>query len=270
MMRLGVSNIAWPMGLRAEALAVLTEASIPAIEVAPSMVWPDWRITAAPAYREELAAQGFAVSSLQAILFAQPGALLFGDAAAQRELLNHLEACALLAQDLGASPLVFGAPKNRLRGQLSPLDAHTIAVNLLTEIAPAFAQRKACLCLEANPTQYGCDFMTMAAQAAEVVRAVNHPGIGLHLDTACMWLAGEDSGELIERHADILRHVHVSEPYLGAFDAPVANHAATASALRKIGYSGSVVLEMRATENPIEDLWRAVQFLQATYGEVHD
>ncbi len=266
MMRLAVSNIAWPAGMHTQALRILAEASIPAIEVAPTMVWPDWRVSHASAYRQELADQGFTVSSLQAILFAKPNALLFGDAVAQREMLDHLDSCASLARDLGASPLVFGAPKNRLRGELSTEAAHDIATKLLREIAPAFARRGTCLCLEANPPQYGCDFLTLAADAARLIRAIDHPGIGLHLDTACMHLAGEDSVAIIERHSDILRHVHISEPFLGNFDAPVANHGGTARALRQARYSGWVVLEMRATENPLDDLGRAAGFLAATYG----
>ena len=136
-------------------------------------------------------------------------------------------------------------------------------------MAPAFARHGACLCLEANPADYGCDFMTSAADAARLVRAVAHPGVGLHLDTACMHLAGDDPRSLIETHADILRHVHVSEPFLGPFDSPVVDHAAIAAALRDIGYSGWVVLEMRATADPLAGLERAARFLAATYGSAH-
>ena len=37
----------------------------------------------------------------------------------------------------------------------------------------------------------GADFVTHAAEALELVRAVAHPGLALHLDTACMMLAGD-------------------------------------------------------------------------------
>ena len=265
MIRLAVSNIAWPAEQHSEALALLDELGIRGIEVAPTMVWPDWQVTSdqAGAYRKQSASQGFWVSSLQAILFAKPGALLFGYPA---ELLEHLDFFAALAQDLGAPNLVFGAPKNRLRGNLPPEAAHRIAAGIFRQIAPAFAARGAWLCLEANPPQYGADFLTHAAQAARLVRAVDQPGIGLHLDTACLHLAGEDPAELIAENADILRHFHVSEPFLGTFDAPVVDHAAAAQALRRTGYSGWAVLEMRATATPLDDLRRAVAFLSATYG----
>ena len=45
--------------------------------------------------------------------------------------------------------------------------------------------------MEANPPEYGADFVTRAAEAIELVKAVNHPGFRLHLDTGCMTLAND-------------------------------------------------------------------------------
>lgn len=268
--KLAVSNIAWPRALDDEAFACLTRSGIRSIEVAPTRVWPDWdgaSLEAARSQRDEWLAQGMSVSSLQAVLFSRPGALLFGDEAAHEHLVLHLEYCAQLAAAFSAGPVVFGAPRNRLKGHLPDEEAFLRAARTLRRIAPAFTSHGATLCIEANPPAYGCDFVMKASEAATLVRMVDHPGVRLHLDTACMYLAGDALDESIYTYSDILAHFHVSEPQLGDFSAPVVPHEDAAEALSRIGYQGWITLEMRATTTPIASLFSAAVYLADVYQE---
>src|SRR4029078_117158 len=98
---------------------------------------------------------------------------------------------------LGAHALVFGSPKNRLRRSLEREEANEIAAEFLRELGEhAFAQRMA-LCIEANPPEYGGDFVTTTAEAVELCEMVDHPGIRLNADLGGMTLAGEDPGAAI-------------------------------------------------------------------------
>ena len=175
--------------------------------------------------------------------------------------------CADLARSFGARSLVFGAPKNRELNGLTPQQGFEIAREFFREVAPDYEQRGVCLCLEANPSEYGCQFVTDSAAAAKLVRAVDRPGFGLHLDTACMHLAGEDIPQAIRNGFDVLQHFHVSEPFLGSFADPVVDHAGAAETLRALGYSAWVSLEMRESPSPAEDVSTAVRFLAENYGE---
>lgn len=267
-MNLAVSNIAWSPQLEEEALAVLRLDRIGTIEVAPTRLWPDWNSASPQAgadARRNLAGRGFSVPALQAILFGKPDHCLFGSENQRLSLLRHLRMCADLAQSLGAHSLVFGAPKNRELNGINPEMAFAMAREFFTEVAAYYERREVCLCLEANPPQYGCQFLTTAAEAARMVRAVNRPGLRLHLDTACMHLAGEDLPAMVRAHCDVLRHFHVSEPFLGSFDNPVIDHARVAEALRSAGYRAWVSLEMRETEPPLTNLATAAGFLVRTY-----
>src|SRR5207249_4548742 len=135
---------------------------------------------------------------------------------ADREALyRHLCFCADLAAELGAECMVFGAPKNRNRGTLSEDDAFAAAAELFARAGAYCAQRGTCLGFEPNPSQYGCQFAADSVTAARLVRTVGSAGFRLHLDTACLHLAGEDAVAAIGGNADILCHFHVSEPYLG-------------------------------------------------------
>jgi D-psicose/D-tagatose/L-ribulose 3-epimerase len=268
-MKLTVSNIAWSAPLDAEAADLLQSMNLHAIEVAPTRLWPAWEgatLSAGEAFRQSLRHGQFSIPSLQAILFAKPAAKLFGTEAERASLVEHLRFCADLANALGATSLVFGAPKNRDRGSLSWDAAFQSARDLFVQVGPYYESRNVYLCLEANPPQYGCNFITDSKQAGELVRAVDSPGFRLHLDTACMLLAGEDIPAAIRANYDLVQHFHISEPNLGTFDAPVIDHAAVANCLHSLGYAHWLSLEMREAAEPMRALAEALRYVTATYG----
>ena len=267
-MKLAFSNIAWPIAREEEILGILQHTGISGIEVAPTRLWPDWSGAsplAAATYAGTLAAKGFSIPALQAILFAKPELKLFGSDADREALSNHLQKVADLAAAFGAKSLVFGAPKNRQLGDLSPEAGFAIAREFFKTIAPHYERRGVCLCLEANPPAYACTFVTDSLSAAQLVRAVNSPGFGLHLDTACLFLAGEDTGAAIQNNLDILRHFHVSEPFLDSFAHPKIDHTKVAAILRGARYREWISLEMREPDPPVSGVQEAAEFLVQTY-----
>ena len=269
-MKLSVSNIAWPAECDREAFATISGHGIGALEIAPTRIWPQWEgmtVEAAGLLFDLLRSQSFQVSSMQSILFQKPYQL-FGSETDRSGMFDHLRRCADIAARLEAQHLVFGAPKNRDRGSLSEDDALGVAADFFAKVGSYFASLGVCLGFEANPPQYSCNFASNSAMAAKLVRRVNSPGFRLHLDSACMQLAGDDPVSTIKDNADILCHFHVSEPFLGGFDSPVVPHEIIAGALREVDYCGRVALEMRASDQPLPALDTAVQFLRKTYGDV--
>jgi D-psicose/D-tagatose/L-ribulose 3-epimerase len=267
-MRLAASNIAWPADAEKEAFATLKHYGVDAIEVAPTRVWPEWQgatLTAARDYRHRVETDGLKISSLQAILFQKPELRLFGSDQERESLLLHLRYCADLAAELGATSVVFGAPKNRDRGTLSESDALDQATDFFSRLAPYYAARATQVVFEANPVSYSCNFVTESSTAARLVRAVGADGFALHLDTACMCLGGENAVCAIPAAADILRHFHASEPNLGDFANPSIDHRSAAIALAQSGYQGYVALEMREGNPAIPALKQALAFVAACY-----
>ncbi|MSP03221.1 MAG: sugar phosphate isomerase/epimerase [Acetobacteraceae bacterium] len=272
-MKLAVSNIAWDEAEHPAILAALSEGGVTGIEIAPTKIWPNWNGAtpeAAARLRTELADQGFAVPALQSILFGRPDLHVFGDAASRSGLVTHIARVAALAGALGADTMVFGSPRNRLRGALSEAAAMHAAAAVFRDIGAACAAARTCLCIEANPPQYGGDFLTRWQEAAELVERVDHPGIGLHLDTACTAMAGDDPVAAASACAGLLRHFHVSAPGLGPVGEPPAegspiDHAGIAAALRSGHYAGWVSIEMRRTETPLASVRRAVAFARGCY-----
>jgi sugar phosphate isomerase/epimerase len=269
-MKIAVSNIAWPAELDDSVFAFLAASGVEGIEVAPTRVWPQWEgidPVGVRVFRRSVESHGLRVSSLQSILLQKPELRLFGTDAERQALDEHLRRCADLATDLGAQCMVFGAPRNRDRGSMSEPCAFDIAARFFVRAGAYCAERGVCLVFEANPAEYRCNFATDTVTAAKLVNAVGSEGFRLHLDTACLQLAGENTGQAIIENAGILRHFHASEPYLADFSAPVAAHEEAAAAIKSVNYDRWVALEMRAAKPALPALQDAVRFVRTTYGD---
>lgn len=248
-MELIVSNIAWTNEEESEVADKLVELGVKHVEIAPTKKWEDPTVVSADearAYVDWWAERGITVSAFQSMLFARPDLKIFEDETNRAETLDYMKKFIGLAETMGAKRMVFGSPKNRQRGEMPVEQANEIAQAFFSELGGVAAKSGVVLCLEPNAPQYNCDYVTTAAEGAALVRAVSSPGFGLHLDTACMSLAGDDIPESIKANADILKHYHVSAPMLGEVDDTTdIDHAAAAQALKDVNYQGFVSIEMR-------------------------
>ena len=270
-MKLAISNIAWEPAYDDEVARVMQDLGVTGLEVAPTRRWErpaEASREEAIEYREWWAARGIEIVAMQALLYGRPELLVFGDPAARRATLDHLAGIFRLAGWLGAGALVFGSPRNR-RVDALPADAvMDSAVGFFGEAGRLAAANGVRLCIEPNPAEYECNFVTRAAEGAELVRAVGSPGFALHLDAGGMTLSGEDPETTVAESAPWMCHFHISEPFLAPVgEGPVA-HRAFAAALLAAEYGGWRSIEMRpATDRtPSEQVRGALSFAQAMYG----
>jgi sugar phosphate isomerase/epimerase len=271
-MRLAISNIAWPRGEDEVVAAALVRHGVTAIEVAPTKLWPDLlAITDAEvnSVRRFWADRGIAIIAAQSLLFGRPDLLLFDSGEVRARAFNYLAHVVRICARLGAAALVFGSPKNRRVERTPPEIARDIAIDFFGQLGEVAEAAGTTVVLEANPPQYGADFIVRAAEAIALVRAVNHPGFRLHLDTACMHLAGDEIRQTLDDGFAYLGHFHVSEPNLGfPGSSSRVNHAAFVLELSRRGYDGWMSLEMREpAEFSIDAIASAMRWLTDRYGE---
>jgi D-psicose/D-tagatose/L-ribulose 3-epimerase len=269
-MKLAVSNIAWDAPEQDEVLALLRERGVGAIEVAPTKLWPEWAGAvpgSAADWRRTFASAHFDVPSMQAILFGKPELQVFGPDPVREATLDHIGRVAGLAAALGAKALVFGSPRNRDRGKLTATEAFASAIDFFREAGRMCAAHDVWLCIEPLPEAFGSNFVMHWHEAADLVRAVDAPGFGLHLDTGCIHLAGDDPREAVLGCQGITRHFHVSEPHLADFSAPVIDHNSVADVLREVDYRGWISIEMRRPDDPVRRIGEAVDLVLACYGD---
>jgi len=268
-MRLSVSNIAWDVAEDAAIADLLAGAGVIQVDLAPGKYFADPAAVAeadAERVRRWWADRGFGIAGLQSLLFGTTGLNLFSDDGA---MLARLAGVCRTGRLLGARALTFGSPKNRDRTGLDDEAVRRVAVDFFRRLGDAAAREGVVVCLEANPVRYGCNFMTGTDEAAEMVRAVDHPAIRLQLDVGTIAVNGEDPEAMIAAHADLIGHVHASEPGLAPLGDGGAPHAAAAAALRRERPELTVTVEMLTPdgEPALQAVGRAVRTANAAYGD---
>ena len=266
-MRLAISNLSFPKEVRLEAYALIKQLGAQGVEIAPTRI-ADWERLSPEACAQEaaiLADFGLEASSLQAIFFGKPELQLLG---AEREflpMLEHTKRILEFSAALGCTVAVFGAPKNRLRGNLGAHEAFELAVERFSRVAEVCAGSKFILGIEPVPIDYGGDFLLDSVTAIRLVKTVGSRNIRLHLDTGCALLADEDIGSAIMDGSDILSHFHISEPKLAPFEKPQSDHLGAAKALRSASYINWLAIEMLATADWRNTIDCAIGYSLSTY-----
>ena len=268
--RLAVSSIAWRPDEEDQALSALAGAGIRGLEIAPTTVWPDptgvSRDDASDA-RLRWADRGLDVVAMQALLFRRPDLQLFGDPAARAALGAHLSKMARLAGWLQVPVMIFGSPRNRGTSGRPAEEIAPIAVDFFRSMARVASDNGTVLCVEPNPAEYGTDFVTTLASAHDLVREVDDPGFGLHIDTGAALIEGKAIESEIRSAALAARHVHLSEPHLAEFGASGREHDWIARAIRAGAYAGWRSIEMvAAPEEPsVPRIERAIDAARRLY-----
>jgi D-psicose/D-tagatose/L-ribulose 3-epimerase len=269
-LKLAISNIAWDPAHDDAVARVMQRLAVSGLEVAPTRIWE--RPTEASRaevleYRERWAARGVEIVAMQALLYGRPDLVVFGSAAERRQTLDYLAAISQLGSWLGAATLVFGSPKNRRVDGVPVDEIRDSAVSFFREAGREAAAVGVRLCIEPNPSQYECNFVTCAADAVALVREVGSEGFGLHLDSGAMTLSGDDPSRTFEECAGSMSHFHVSEPFLAPVGEGPVDHQAFAAALRRADYDGWCSIEMRPASDrgADEQARRALRFATNVY-----
>lgn len=270
-MLLSISNLAWPEGQDRKALELLAGLGVAGVEVAPTRIapWDELTTTRVREYGAMIRAAGLRVSALQAILFGAADAQLLGSTAAFDSFLERIARVSVIAAELGAGVMVFGAPKNRLLHSMEPDAAFDLAATRFGKVADILDGAGVMLGIEPVPAFYGGEFLARHRDVETMVRAVNRPSVRAHLDTGCVFLGGDSIAEAVRDAADILAHFHIAEPALEGFGTVKAAHEEAAEALRLAGYEGWLSIEMRTlAPDPWAEIERAVAFALRTYAGV--
>jgi D-psicose/D-tagatose/L-ribulose 3-epimerase len=232
----------------ADACRVIRQAGYSGIEIAPFTLAED-PSTFPPAQRREcrdiISSEGLQFVGLHWLMVSPKGLHVSApDADLRRRSWQHVRHLIDLCADLGPGGiLVFGSPKQRgTTGGISRAEATQHFVEGLAAAAPHAGQRGVAILMEALPLGQ-CDVVTSLDEAAALVRQIDHPAVRTMFDCHNAIDETEPHAALVERHYDLIRHIHVNEldgrhPGTGSYDfRPLFD------VLRRREYGGWVSLE---------------------------
>lgn len=273
-MKLAMSNIAWSADERMGAYAILAEAGITGLEIAPGIFFhaaadpfvPDE--ASAQAALAEAADAGLSLVSMQSLLFGVTGAALFEGADARAAFERGMHRAITLAGRFGIPNCVFGSPGQRRVPEGMVMEAALAeGAAVFRRLGDAAAAAGTRITIEANPAAYGTNFLTNLDDAEAFVAAVDHPAIAVILDLGAMHMNGDFASvpARLPALAPRLNHVHVSEPQLAPAPADAAALAPVLRGLRAAGYAKAVSIEMKRPARGLDDVRGAVTRLVAAH-----
>lgn len=271
-MNIAISNIAWSKKEDEEIVKILQKYKISGIEVAPTKIWEnpqDIKEKEIKQYKNYWLSNGINIVAMQSLLFGHPELTIFDSKETRQKTIDYLSQIANLSFLLGAKVMVFGSPKNRRINGLSYPKALKIACEFFYKIADICKQYDIFFCIEPNPPEYGTDFITNTNEAIKLVTKTNHPHFRLHLDTSTMTINKESYEDSMKNGFSLLKHFHISEPYLEPIREGVVGHKNIAAILKKFHYNDKkwISIEMRSSDNisNIERVDKALELVTKIY-----
>jgi sugar phosphate isomerase/epimerase len=192
-------------------------------------------------------ASGLVVTGLHWLLVKPDGlSLTDPDAAVRARTLAMMTHLVGLCAELGGAVLVHGSPKQR---QIAPGETHAIALSrlqdALAQVALAAARVGVIYCIEPlSPRETA--LINTVAQAAELVRSIDHPNLRTMIDCSAAGLTETDPiPSLIDRWlpTGLIAHLQVNDPNRRGPGQGDMKFAPVLAALKRHSYAGVVAVE---------------------------
>jgi sugar phosphate isomerase/epimerase len=235
----------WPF---ADACQAIRKIGYTGIEIAPFTLGErpsDISAAQRAEYRTQMADAGLTFVGLHWLMVSPKGLhVTTPDAGLRRRSWDHIRDLIDLCADLGPDGvMIFGSPKQRsTTGGLTPAEATKNFTDGLAAVAPHAANRGVTVLVEALPANQA-DIVLTLAEAVEIVRQIDSPGVRTMFDVHNAVDEAEPHAALVDRYFDYIRHVHVNEidgRHCGAAD---YDFAPVLETLARRGYRGWVSLE---------------------------
>jgi len=180
------------------------------------------------------------------------------DKVIQQAGIDYLKHCidgtARMKGTLVAGPLYAAVGRQwQATPQQRKADLKLAAKNL--RVAAEYAEKKGVRLALEPLNRFETSFINLTEQALELVDLIGSPAVGLMMDTFHANIEEKHLGKALEMAGDRLWHVHANENDRGT---PGTGHVAwkkVAAALKKIDFSGAMVIESFSTE--VKEIARA-------------
>ncbi len=254
--KLAMSNIAWSKEQNNTVFKHLNEKGFSAIEIAPTifMEKPYEKKEEFLEIKEDIYKKyGLTICSMQSIWFGVKGNIF--NIEEQKELIDYTKSAIDFASLIECGNLVFGCPKNRIKGENDNID---IVIPFFKELGDYAYSKGTCLSIEPNPTIYGTNFLNYTKEAIEFIKKVDSKGLKLNLDLGTI-IENKEDVDIVRKNIEVINHIHISEPNLLVIENRKL-HKDLVAILKQSNYDKYVSIEMKKTEN-IEDVFKTIDYI---------
>jgi D-psicose/D-tagatose/L-ribulose 3-epimerase len=197
--------------------------------------------------RSVVEASGFSVTGLHWLLVKPDGlSLTDPDAAVRTRTIEVMIRLTALCAELGGAVLVHGSPKQRA---IPAGESHATALSRLRDglvlAASAAAKAGVIYCIEPlSPRETA--LVNTVTEAAELVRAIDHPNLRTMIDCSAAGLAeAEPVPDLIDRWlpTGLIAHLQVNDPNRRGPGQGEMKFGSILAALKRHDYTGTIAVE---------------------------
>jgi D-psicose/D-tagatose/L-ribulose 3-epimerase len=192
--------------------------------------------------KRELGSQGLACTT---VTVATPEANpISPDPAVRKAAVARLKWAIEMTATLGGSLMAgpYHSPLAVFSGSGPTADEKQRAADVLRQAAEEAQKAKLTLAIE-YLNRFECYFLTTAADARALVKAVGHPSFRTMFDSFHANIEEKNSYQTIKGMADVLAHVHISEGDRGTPGTGQVHWDEVFRGLREVAYDGWLVIE---------------------------
>jgi sugar phosphate isomerase/epimerase len=174
-----------------------------------------------------------------------------------------------LCADLHGKVMVIGSPKARnLMPGVTRDQAMKYAAEVFKPCLEHASENGITLAFEPlGPKE--TDFLNTAADGCELIQRINHPNFALHLDVKAMSSESTPIPDIIKTCARHLAHFHANDPNLLGPGMGEVKYEPIIQALRDVGYSGYLSVEVFDFKPGAEHIAReSIRYMKQVCGDV--
>ena len=182
---------------------------------------------------------------------------------ASMDYIQHLiDAMSTLGASVLAGPLYSVVGRADFVPEKERKDQWKLVAKNLKRVCQ-YAQKKGKKIALEPLNRFETDFINTCEQAAQMVKDVANPALGIHLDTFHMNIEEKDQGASIRKAGKALGHFHACGSDRGTPGNDHIDWKPIAKALKAVGYKGDVVIESFTTDVKViaraAAIWRRME-----------
>lgn len=214
-MKISVSNIAWDSNNDESVSRMLYEEQIKYIDLAPTKYVENINeldMDLCKKITDFWLEKNISFLGMQSLFYGKNNLNIF-DENNFKNVMSHCKKIISIASMFKVKVLIFGSPLNRFIKDKNK-NSKLIAANFFKEFSKELQQTDITLCIEPNPKEYGCNFLTNTIECIDFVKELDLPNVKTNLDLSAVQINDEDLLEVVQYGKKYFGYVHISDPYL--------------------------------------------------------